>query len=152
MNHTFHIDAWVQWKNPHHIAAQWRNMSYRIKWKISSIIAEEHGKKSLREGTKERLHKEILLDLERIATEKHTLEQYDIEDLREVLKWVSRQEHLWKNNTTSKSEWYNRDIITHLMQIPTSESEIFFLREFLSDIMKIKKETLDNILLNPKYR
>lgn len=149
---TLSIDAWIAEKNPHHIAANWRNMSYRIKGKISTLIAEEHGKKSLRAGTKERLHKEILLDLERIATEKHILEQSDVQSLREVLKWVSRQEHLWRNSSSSKSEWYNRDIITHLMQIPRSESEIFFVRAFLSDIIKINTDTIDNILLNPKYR
>ena len=139
-------------KNPHNIAARWRNIWYRVKWKISSIVASENGKKSLRDGTKERIHKEVLLDLERIAQEKKMIQEESPSLLRGVLRWVSRQEKLWKNNWKSDGEAYNTQAITHLLAVPNSESEVLFVREFLLQIVKIKKDVLDNILLNPKYR
>lgn len=91
-------------------------------------------------------------DLEQLAYEKKVLEQLNPEILRGALKGILRQKQLWRNKGKSLSESYNHQAVESLLKIPKSSTEIAFVRAFLSDIIKINKDTLDNILLNPKYR
>ena len=54
-------------QSPAVIARKWKNIGNRIRGKVANLIAEERGKKSLKDGTKERLEGEILKDIEFLA-------------------------------------------------------------------------------------
>jgi hypothetical protein len=41
------------------IAKKWRSVGLSIRGKVAHLVAESHGKRHLREGTKERLAREI---------------------------------------------------------------------------------------------
>ncbi|MDD2693644.1 MAG: hypothetical protein PHY14_01815 [Candidatus Gracilibacteria bacterium] len=148
MNNIISIDSHLDTtdESPAKTARKWRRIGYRIRGKVANLIAAKNGKKKLREGTDTRLRTEIVNDLAYIALEKKRLaSQPDL--LEAVLRGVSRQEQLWKQRGTGHPKPYDRNVINHLLSILPSRSDIFFVEEFLGKIIRIRKQVLDDIII-----
>lgn len=57
-----------------------------------------------------------------------------------------RQEELWKNKQREKQGKYDRAKIDALMSVPKTESEVFFVQEFLT-ITGIKRSHIERIIM-----
>ncbi len=126
-------------------ARQWRNRVYRVRARVANLVAHARWSKVLPEDTQRRLREEILDILESLADEKKLLSD-NPKMLRSVLTSTMRQEELWKNKQR-KTQWkYDRTKIDTLMNIPKTESEVFFVQEFLT-ITGIRRSHIERIIM-----
>jgi hypothetical protein len=131
--------------NPAIIAKKWRRVGNRVRARVSNLVAAHHGKKHLREGTAERLRKEILIDLEWLAMSKtaHS-DPPEFRGLSIILKNVLQNQRFWKK------EHFKESIIQELTKIPDTNTNIEFILKFLQSI-HIKQDQVESIIANPSY-
>ena len=124
-------------KTPSQIWRSWKSSGYRIKSRVAILLWAEHGKRRLKDGTAETLEKDIMTELEFLAKQRKALSP---SDLHEVLAGIKRQRKLWEKSPN----WW---AIEKLVSITRTQSDVFFVRAFLAEIIGIKKDTIDTIIL-----
>ena len=127
------------------IARKWRNKVYKVRARVANLVANARGNKHLSDETCTRLRNEILEILGNLAEEKKEYNNVP-KILHSILTSTMRQEELWKNKRRKNQEKYDRSKIDTLMNIPKTESEVFFVQEFLT-ITGIKRSHIERIIL-----
>lgn len=124
-------------------AKRLRRYGYRVKARVANLLAAQHGKKQLREGTSERLRREILQDLEQISHEKKRLASIHPKDLSRVLRETMKQEYLWRHkNKIGEIDYKPVHILNSL---PNTPSEVEFVIGFLTT-MGVRREAITRII------
>lgn len=132
--------------SPSTIARKWRNIGYRIRWRIANLIAAEHGKKRLRPWTRERLEDEIMWDLRILAEEKQEHGK-DRDYFEEILRGVSRQTKLWRKRKENGEMSINNRAIEYILSLWSSKSELKFIEEFLGEMIGIRRRYIEDIII-----
>ncbi|GAB0174166.1 MAG: hypothetical protein HHAS10_00450 [Candidatus Altimarinota bacterium] len=132
--------------SPSQVGNTWMRLGYRVRGRVAAFLAHEHKKRTLSYETREKMHKELLLDLENLAKGRREFETA----LPNILSGIERRNQRKRNIKSGRALAYNRDTSKALLSTKRSESDIEFVLKFLEQFINLRREMVIRIIFAPK--